>query len=105
MQRLSRNLPRQRIQFLNASLYEGAFEKVLAFCAEDFLGFGKAAAAADVADYHLALPAFAGDGGGVEGGGHGAGVALLRCRGPSGGFGGVVEEGVWCQFALLGGFG
>lgn len=92
MQRLSRNLPRERIQLLDARLDPRAFNKMLAFCADDFFGFGEAAAAADVADYHFALPAFADDGGGVEGGGHGVRVALWGFGGGRAGCVGVFED-------------
>lgn len=78
---------------------------MLAFCAEDLFGFGEAVAAADVADYHFALPAFAGDGGGVEGGGHGAGVAFWGGGGGRYGGGWIFEDGAGGEFAGFGGFG
>lgn len=88
---------------------------MLPFGAGDEFGLGEAVAAPYGTDQLVALPAFTGRWGWVEGGGHGVGVARWLRRGGGGwGFGdggfcvrggfGRVEDGAGSEVAGLGGW-
>ena len=78
LDRLARDLPRQRAQLLDRRLQKVRFRQVRPLRAQDPDGLVETPARADGADRHFALPALAGEGVGVEGGGHGGGVAAER---------------------------